>query len=93
MPYIKGVDRGQMSLYPECLDDYVSENNLVRVIDIYVEQLDMKKLGFEKAICAQVGRPPYNPKDLLKLYIYGYLNRVRSSRRFEDEASRTIEVM
>lgn len=93
MSYIKGEDRIQGLLFPESLDDYIGEDNAVRVIEAYVEQLDMVKLNFKKAICSATGRPPYNPKDLLKLYIYGYLNRVRSSRRLEHESIRNIEVI
>jgi transposase len=93
MPYIEGQDRNQIILFPESIDDYISEGSTVRVIDEYVEQLDMEPLGFRKAICAATGRPPYSPKDLLKLYLYGYLNRTRSSRRLEHEAIRNIEVI
>lgn len=93
MGYIKGVDRNQIILFPECMDDYIKENSPVRVIEEYAEQLDIVKLGFKKAICAETGRPPFNPRDMLKLYLYGYLNRVRSSRRLEDEAARNIEVI
>jgi transposase len=93
MVYIKGEDRVQGILFPESLDDYIGEDNAVRVIEAYVEQLDMKELNFKNAICSSMGRPPYNPKDLLKLYIYGYLNRIRSSRRLEHESIRNIEVI
>jgi len=93
MAYIKGEDRNQIILFPECIDDYISEDSLVRVIDEYIEQLNMVKLGFTYAVCAHTGRPPFNPKDMCKLYLYGYLNRTRSSRRLEAEAIRNIEVM
>lgn len=93
MGYIKGHDRNQIILFPESIDDYITNDNPVRIIDEYVEQLDMEALGFKKAVCSKVGRPPYNPKDLLKLYLYGYLNRIRSSRRLEHEAIRNIEVI
>jgi len=93
MGYIKGEERSQSILFPESIDDYIGEDNSVRVIEEYVEQLDMKQLDFKKASCSSTGRPPYNPKDLLKLYLYGYLNRVRSSRRLEHEATRNIEVI
>jgi len=93
MGYINGADRDQIILFPECIDDYIAEDSTVRVIDEYVEQLDLKKLAFSKAECSTTGRPPYNPKDLLKLYIYGFLNRIRSSRRLEHEAIRNIEVI
>jgi len=72
---------------------HLGEDNSVRVIEEYVEQLDMKQLEFKKVICSSTGRPPYNPKDLLKLYLYGYLNRVGSSRRLEHESARNIEVI
>ncbi len=93
MAYIKGADRDQIILFPESIDGYISEDSPVRVIDEYVEQLSLEKLGFSRAVCALTGRPPYNPKDILKLYLYGYLNRVRSSRRLEHEAARNIEVI
>lgn len=93
MPYIEGQDRHQIVLFPESMDDYINDDSVVRVIDEFVEQLDIKKLGFKKAAYPQVGRPPYSPKDLLKLYLYGYLNRIRSSRRLEHEAIRNIEVI
>ncbi|HWR44715.1 transposase, partial [Sporomusa sp.] len=93
MGYIQGENRNQTFLFPESIDDYICEDNPVRIIDEYVDQLDMKELKFQKAICANIGRPPYNPKDLLKLYLYGYLNRIRSSRRLEHEATRNIEVI
>jgi transposase len=93
MGYIEGKDRNQSILFPESIDEYITETNCVRIIDEYVEQLNALELGFTKAIYASTGRPPYNPKDLLKLYIYGYLNRIRSSRRLEHEAIRNIEVI
>lgn len=93
MDYIKGADRNQIILFPESIDDYISDNSTVRIIDEFVNQLDMKKLGFQRATCPLTGRPPYDPKELLKLYLYGYLNRVRSSRRLEHEATRNIEVI
>lgn len=93
MSYIEGQDRNQIILFPESIDDYISENSSIRVIDEYIEQLDIERLGFRKAVCAPTGRPPYDPKDLLKLYLYGYLNKIRSSRRLEHEAIRNIEVI
>lgn len=93
MGYIEGQDRNQITLFPECIDDYISADNPVRVIDEYIEQLDMEKLGFKRAVPASTGRPPYDPKVLLKLYLYGYLNRIRSSRRLEDETKRNLEVI
>ncbi len=93
MPYIQGENRNQIILFPESIDDYINEDSTVRVIDEYVEQLDMKELGFKKTVYPTIGRPPYDPKDILKLYLYGYLNRIRSSRRLEHEAVRNIEVI
>ena len=93
MPYVVGEDRKQSILFPEALDDYISEDNLVRVIDAYIEQLDIVDLGFRFAEPPGMGRPPYNPRDMLKLYLYGYLNGVRSSRRLEHETIRNIEVL
>lgn len=93
MGYIEGQDRNQIILFPESLDDYIDNSSVVRVIDEFVDQLDIVKLGFMKAVCQQLGRPPYSPRDLLKLYLYGYLNRIRSSRRLEHEAIRNIEVI
>lgn len=93
MAYIEGQDRNQTVLFPESIDDYISDDSMARVIEEYVEQLDLLKLKFTRAACPKMGRPPYDPKDLLKLYIYGYLNRIRSSRRLEHEAARNIEVI
>ena len=91
--FVAGVDRGQSALLPECLDDFIDGNNPVRVIDVFVDALDLAELGFEGVDPAATGRPAYHPSVLLKLYIYGYLNRVQSSRRLEREAGRNIEVM
>jgi transposase len=93
MGYIEGADRKQTVLFPEVLDDYISEENPVRFIDVFIEELDLSELGFEKAIPKDTGRPPYDPGDLLRLYVYGYLNRTRSSRRLETEAGRNVELM
>jgi len=93
MDYIQGTDRDQFTLFPEALDDYISQENPVRFIDAYVDSLDLDRLGFRHAILQETGRPPYHPGDLLKLYLYGYLNRVRSSRQLEREAQRNVEVM
>lgn len=93
MGYIKGEDRQQTSLFPESMEDYITAHNPVRIIDEYVEQLDMKQLGFQRAEYPNMGRPPYAPKDMLKLYLYGYLNRIRSSRRLEQETIRNLEVI
>jgi len=91
--YIEGMDRRQTFLLPESLDDYVDENNPVRVIEIFVEALDLVALGFGRAVAAETGRPGYHPAVLLKLYLYGYLNRIPSSRRLEREAQRNLEVV
>ena len=93
MEFIQGLGRGQMVLFPDSLDDYVSEANPVRVIDAYVDSLDMKAIGFSKAEPNEIGRPMYAPQDILKLYIYGYMNRLRSSRRLETESHRNVELM
>ena len=93
MEYISGVDRHQTIMLPDCLDDYVDENNPVRVIDAYISSLDMGVLGFTKAQPHDTGRPPYSPKELLKLFLYGYMNRIRSSRRLEAESKRNLEVI
>jgi transposase len=91
--FVEGVDRGQTTLFPECLEDWVDENNPVRVIDVFVDELDLGELGFDGVAPEDTGRPSYHPSLLLKLYIYGYLNRVQSSRRLEREAGRNVEVM
>ena len=93
MGYIEGEERKQTVLFPEVLDDYISEENAVRFIDVFIEGLDLSELGFLKAIPKETGRPPYDPGDLLRLYVYGYLNRTRSSRRLETEAGRNVELM
>src|SRR5207302_1420756 len=81
MSYQRGPDRSQVQLLPPCLEDYVSANSPVRFLEAFVEGLDLKQLGFQRAEPADTGRPAYDPADLLKLYLYGYLNRIRSSRR------------
>ena len=91
--FIEGEDRQQVLLLPECLDDYVAEDNPVRVIDAFVGELDLAELGFEGATPADTGRPAYYPGALLKIYIYGYLNRIQSSRRLERECQRNVELM
>jgi transposase len=91
--FIEGADRGQSTLLPECLDDFIDEANPVRAIDAFVDALDLGELGFEGVEPEATGRPAYHPSVLLKLYIYGYLNRVQSSRRLEREAGRNVEVM
>ena len=91
--FVEGTDRGQSTLFPECLEDWIDEDNPVRAIDVFVDELDLAKLGFDGVAPEVTGRPAYHPSVLLKLYIYGYLNRVQSSRRLEREALRNVEVM
>ena len=91
--FIEGVDRVQGTLFPECLEDWIDEDNPVRVIDVFVDELDLGGLGFDRVSPEVTGRLEYHPAMLLKLYIYGYLNRVQSSRRLEREAGRNVEVM
>jgi transposase len=91
--FVQGADRQQPTLLPECLDDYVAEDNPVRVVDVFVDELDLRGLGFAGMTPAATGRPAYHPATLLKLYVYGYLNKVQSSRRLEREAQRNVELM
>jgi transposase len=91
--FVEGTDRGQATLFPEYLEDWIYEDNPVRAIDVFVDKLDLAELGFEGMAPEATGRPSYHPSVLLKLYIYGYLNRVQSSRRLEREAGRNVEVM
>ena len=90
--FIEGTDRSQSTLFPERLDDWIDEDNPVRVVVVFVDQLDLVDLGFGRTRPASTGRPGYHPSILLKLYIYGYLNRVQSSRRLERECGRNVEV-
>src|SRR6202163_3407882 len=91
--FIEGEDRSQSTLFPEHLDDYIAEDNPVRVIDVFVDELDLKGLGFEGMEPEVTGRPGYHPASLLKIYIYGYLNRIQSSRRLERETQRNVELI
>jgi len=91
--FIEGIDREQATLFPECLEDWIDQNNPVRAIDAFVDKLNLSGLGFDGVAPEATGRPSYHPSGLLKLYIYGYLNRVQSSRRLEREAGRNVEVM
>src|SRR4249920_2417680 len=91
--FVEGTDRGQSALFPECLEDWIGEDNPVRVIDVFAAELDLAELGFSGVDPEVTGRPSYHPSVLLKLYIYSYLNRVQSSRRLEREAGRNVEVM
>ena len=91
--FVEGAERGQSTLLPECLDDWVEESNPVRAVNAFVDALKLKDLGFDGVIAQATGRPSYHPSALLKLYIYGYLNRIQSSRRLEREARRNLEVI
>src|ERR1700676_1111943 len=93
MAHITGQSRYQATLFPEVLDEVVGPDDPVRVIDAFVDTLDLEELGFSKVAAEDMGRPPYAPGDLLKLYVYGYLHRVRSSRRLEAETHRNVQVM
>ncbi len=93
MSYIEKASREQITMLPESLEDYVNQDNAVRVIDAFVESLEFGTLGFSKSKPAETGRPPYDPRDILKLYVYGYFNRIRSSRRLGAECVRNVEVM
>ena len=91
--FVEGIDRSQSTLFPDRLEDWIDDDNLVRVVDVFVDELDLGGLGFGRIAPKATGRPSYHPSVLLKLYIYGYLNRVQSSRRLEREAGRNVEVM
>jgi len=91
--FIEGADRQQVTLLPECLDDFIAEDNTVRIVDAFIGELDLAALGFDSATPAATGRPSYHPSVLLKLYLYGYLNRIQSSRRLERECQRNVELM
>jgi transposase len=91
--FVEGEDRAQGVLLPEFLDDYVAEDNPVRVIDVFVDELDLRALGFDGVVPETTGRPAYHPATMLKIYLYGYLNRIQSSRRLERESQRNIELM
>src|SRR6202007_2081878 len=91
--FVEGDDRKQVALLPECVDDYIGQDNPVRVIEAFVDELDLSELGFNGTTPALTGRPSYHPGAMLKIYIYGYLNRVPSSRRLERECQRNVELM
>src|SRR5712675_201934 len=93
MSFIEGTDRDQSLLFPEVIDDYIEKDNPVRFIEAFVESQDLAKLGFTHATPEGTGRPPYDPVDLSKLYIYGYLNKIRSSRQLESATHRNIELL
>ncbi len=92
MKYIEKESRDQITVMPDIIEDYVGADNPVRVIDAFVNTLDMAELGFKKAEMKETGRPPYDPRDLLKLYVYGYFNKIRSSRRLMTECTRNVEL-
>ena len=91
--FIEGEDRSQSTLFPERLDDYIAEDNPVRAIEVFVDELDLQGLGFAGMEPEATGRPAYHPSTLLKIYVYGYLNRIQSSRRLEREAQRNVELI
>ena len=91
--YIEEDSRSQMTMFPERLDDYIAEDNQIRIIDFFIDDLNFHALGFERAIPMATGRPGYHPSTLLKIYLYGYLNRIQSSRRLERETQRNVELM
>jgi transposase len=93
LPYIIGEDRYQSTLYPHTLDELIDANNLVRAVDAFIEAVDLHALKFLNTVDTDLGRPSYHPKTLAALYLYGYINGIRSSRRLEREASRNIELM
>ena len=91
--FVEGEDRTQITLLPASLDDYIAEDNPVRVVDVFMDLLDLSGLGFDGMAPAETGRPAYHPAVLLKIYVYGYLNRLQSSRRLERETQRNVELM
>ena len=91
--FVEGEDRRQATLLPDCLDDYVAPDNPVRIVEAFVDELDLAALGFAGVVPEATGRPSYHPATLLKIYIYGYLNRVPSSRRLERETQRNLELI
>lgn len=93
MRHIQGHSRDQITLFPESLDEYIADDNPIRFLDAFVNAMDLQNIGFKRAVPEETGRPPYDPADLLKLYLYGYLNRNRSSRQMEREANRNVEVI
>jgi len=91
--FVEGDDRKQVALRPQCVDDYIGQDNPVRIVDVFVDELDLTTLGFNGTTPATTGRPSYHPGVMLKIYIYGYLNRIPSSRRLERECQRNVELM
>jgi transposase len=92
MNHMNGLTREQITMFPEAIEDYITAENPVRFLDAFIDQLDTIKMGFCHAQVKETGRPPYNPKDLLKLYLYGYLNRIRTSGLLERKTQRNLEV-
>jgi transposase len=92
MTYVKGSDRRQITMLPDCVDDLIGKDNPARVIDAFIDSLDMEEAGFQRSIPNITGRPSYDPRDLLKLYVYGYFNKIRSSRKLMTECARNIEL-
>jgi transposase len=93
MNHIQGLPREQMVLFPEAIEDYITADNPVRFLEAFVENLNLIELGFRSVMTQLTGRPPYHPADLLKLYLYGYLHKIRSSRKLEMESQRNVELM
>jgi transposase len=91
--FVEGDDRTQGVLLPEFLDDYVAEDNPVRAIDVFVDELDLRGLGFEGVVAETTGRPAYHPATMLKIYVYGYVSQIQSSRRLERQTARNVEMM
>ena len=91
--FIEGENRSQSTFFPESLEDYIAADNAVRVVDAFVDKLNLKKLGFERAEPSVTGRPGYHPEMMLKIYVYGYLNRIQSSHRLERESHRNVELI
>lgn len=92
MMYIKHQNREQIILLPDCIDDLIGQDNPVRVIDAFIDSMDVDELGFQRSVPNSTGRPSYDPRDLLKLYVYGYFNKIRSSRKLMTECIRNIEL-
>ena len=92
MAYIKGQGRGQTTMLPDCINDLIGQDNPVRLIDAFIDSLDMEEAGFQRSASKAAGRPSYDPRDLLKLYVYGYFNKIHSSRRLMIECGRNIEL-
>lgn len=93
MNHIQGLSRDQLVLFPEAVEDYITAENPVRFLEAFVESLSLMEMGFRSAMVQPTGRPPYHPADLLKLYLYGYLHKIRSSRKLEMESQRNVELM